>query len=108
MRNNGRKCLPSLRNTVDSMETVSFQKTTKRTLHLEYGSITQRQDVMSLILNEFARLESIGFVWDAFDQQWEEMFAKLEEYRRENGDCLVPYCYKEDPSLGIWVVKHAS
>jgi hypothetical protein len=28
------------------------------------------------------RLESIGFVWDADDQQWEEMFARLKEYRR--------------------------
>jgi hypothetical protein len=52
-----------------------------------------------------ARLESIGFVWDAWDRQWEEMFAKLEEYCRENGDCLVPRGYKEDPSLARWVLK---
>ena len=49
------------------------------------------------------RLELIGFVWDLLDQQWEEMFAKLEKYRQQHGDCLVPRDYKEDPSLGKWV-----
>ena len=61
---------------------------------------SRRDDLDS---DRISRLESIGFVWDAFDKQWEEMFAKLEEYHRENGDCLVPRRYKEDPSLGIWV-----
>ena len=36
------------------------------------------------------------------------MFAKLEEYHRENGDCLVPHDYKEDPSLGLWVTRQRS
>jgi hypothetical protein len=55
-----------------------------------------------------ARLESIGFVWDAWDRQWEEMFAKLEEYCRKHGDCLVPACYKDNHSLGVWVRKQRS
>jgi hypothetical protein len=31
------------------------------------------------------------------------MFARLEQYCHQNGDCLVPFDYKEDPSLGRWV-----
>jgi hypothetical protein len=65
----------------------------------------QRQGRDNLDSERVARLESIGFVWDALDRKWEEMFAKLEEYCRENGDCLVPRVYKEDPSLGRWVSK---
>ena len=72
------------------METVSSHDTTKRTLHLENGSINMRSRRENLDSERFSRLESIGFVWDPLDQQWEEMFAKLEEYRQENGDCLVP------------------
>ena len=64
----------------------------------------RRKDLDS---ERFSRLESIGFVWDAFDKQWEEMFAKLEKYRQLHGDCLVPRHYKEDPSLGIVGQSHA-
>ena len=57
-----------------------------------------------LDFQRIARLESIGFVWDTYDKQWEDKFSKLQEYRRENGDCLVPQGYKNDPSLGTWVM----
>ena len=63
----------------------------------------QRSDRDKLDSERIDRLESIGFVWNAFDQQWENMFTKLKEYSQLRGDCLVPQCYKEDPSLGIWV-----
>jgi hypothetical protein len=33
------------------------------------------------------------------------MFAKLEQYRLEHGNWLVPNDYKEHPSLGRWVSK---
>jgi hypothetical protein len=55
--------------------------------------------------DQITRLESIGFIWDPLDRQWEEMFAKLEQYRIEHGNCLVPNDYKEDPSIGRWVSK---
>jgi hypothetical protein len=48
-------------------------------------------------------LQSIGFVWNLLDHQWEDMFAKLEEYWEEYGDYLIPQDYKEDPPLGRWV-----
>lgn len=36
-------------------------------------------------------------------QRWEVMFRRLESYKEEHGDCCVPYKYKEDPSLALWV-----
>ena len=31
------------------------------------------------------------------------MFERLEEYKEEYGDCLVPAKYAKDPKLGQWV-----
>jgi hypothetical protein len=70
--------------------------------------MTQRKIRDELDSDRHSRLASIGFVWDAFDQQWEEMFEKLEDYRQAHGDCLVPFRYKNDPSLGIWVSTQRS
>ena len=49
-----------------------------------------------------ARLEQLGFVWDAFSVAWDEMFAELEAYKLTNGDCTVPKKWQENPELGIW------
>ncbi len=65
--------------------------------------MTQRNKRCELDSDRISRLESLGFVWDAHDRQWEKMFAKLKQYHRKQGDCLVPRHYKEDPSLGFWV-----
>ena len=67
--------------------------------------MTQRRRRDKLDSDRKGRLESVGFVWNAIDQQWENMFAKLKEYRQKHGDCLVPFNYKHDPSLGRWVAK---
>ena len=62
--------------------------------------MTQRGRRDELDTERISRLESIGFVWNIYDQQWEEMFAKLEQCSQQNGDCIVPQGYKKDPSLG--------
>jgi hypothetical protein len=65
------------------------------------------------------RLEEVGFVWSAregekgteagritrnsYDDQWDCMFEKLNEYKEKYGDCLVPKRYQENPKLGTWV-----
>ena len=51
-------------------------------------------------------LEKIGFVWKVkADNQdvWNQRIRELKEYRKEFGDCLVPYTYKDNKALGIWV-----
>lgn len=37
------------------------------------------------------------------EKQWEELYARLIEYKEKNGHCLVPNRYKEDKQLGLWV-----
>jgi hypothetical protein len=50
-------------------------------------------------------LNQIGFVFDAQESKWLEMYEKLEEYKRKNGHTMVPTMYSEDPSLGSWVAR---
>ncbi len=57
----------------------------------------------SLPQDKINKLDSIGFLWDMKEEQWEEMNQLLREYKRINGNCLVPQGYKENPSLGKWV-----
>ena len=40
-----------------------------------------------------SRLNAIGFVWDANEAQWEQMFSELEHYKKENGDAPVSYTH---------------
>jgi hypothetical protein len=65
------------------------------------------------------RLEEVDFVWSAregekgieqgritrnsYDDQWDQMFTRLQGYKETYGDCLVPKRFKEDPKLGTWV-----
>lgn len=49
------------------------------------------------------RLKAAGFAWKPFDAYWEEMFAALVEYKRQNGNCDVPAKYSKNPQLGTWV-----
>mmetsp|Transcript_17207 Transcript_17207/g.31795 ORF Transcript_17207/g.31795 Transcript_17207/m.31795 type:complete len:135 (+) Transcript_17207:1-405(+) len=48
-------------------------------------------------------LDSIGFVWDPYETQWQEMFERLVKYKEEFGSTLVPRSYEADPELGLWV-----
>jgi hypothetical protein len=52
-------------------------------LRMWVASMCNRRD--KLDSDRIARLESIGFIWNPLDQQWEEMFAKLKEYCRQHG-----------------------
>jgi hypothetical protein len=39
------------------------------------------------------------------DKIWHTQYEKLVEFKRKNGNCLVPTKYKQDKSLGLWVCK---
>jgi hypothetical protein len=57
-----------------------------------------------LRLDRKAFLDKIGFVWRVEnDAQWKKQYEKLVELKQKNGNCLVPFTYKEDVSLGVWV-----
>jgi hypothetical protein len=54
-------------------------------------------------------LDKIGFAWKDDgannDKLWHQQHEKLVEFKRKNGNCLVPQRYEADKSLGSWVKK---
>jgi len=52
------------------------------------------------------KLETLGFVWNALEAQWNSNFELLHLYKKDYGDCLVPHRYVIDGvALGKWVDK---
>jgi hypothetical protein len=67
------------------------------------------------------RLQDVGFVWSAresekggqdsagrmtrnsYDDQWDNMFEQLRQFKEQHRDCLVPKRYQANPKLGTWV-----
>ncbi|MFQ5685555.1 MAG: Helicase associated domain protein [Candidatus Scalindua sp.] len=63
----------------------------------------QRGNYRSQKLNaeQIKHLEDIGFTWDI---TWENMLNTLKKYKKNHGDCNVPYDWIEDDKpLGQWV-----
>jgi hypothetical protein len=61
-----------------------------------------------------ALLEELGFAWKAPEnapetadrhKSWQTQYEKLVEFKRKNGNCVVPYRYVEDDALGTWVAR---
>jgi hypothetical protein len=65
--------------------------------------------------------EILGFAWkdegahslNQMDKLWRQQYEKLLEYKRKKGHCMVPQTkYKDDKSLGVWVMhqraRHAN
>ena len=67
---------------------------------------TDGEEVVHAISRAFlAEQKASGRVMTKRDQNWWARFGELEEYRKEHGDCNVPYKYKANPQLGRWVSK---
>jgi superfamily II DNA or RNA helicase len=66
--------------------------------------VTQRKAKDSMASDRRQRLDSIGFVWDAFTESWEEGFSKLLQFKEAEGHFRVPQVFKVDGfNLGVWV-----
>jgi Helicase associated domain len=50
-----------------------------------------------------AKLNSLGFHWNAVDVDWNAMCDRLASYKRKHNSACVPYSCAEDPPLGKWV-----
>jgi len=50
-------------------------------------------------------LNEIGFVWNQKDNDWNEMFAALVKYKKENGDCNVSSVTPKTKALGMWIQR---
>ena len=51
------------------------------------------------------RLEELGFEWDPFTADWENFYEELKTYKAQHGHCKVPKGYKENKTLGRWVMS---
>jgi hypothetical protein len=49
------------------------------------------------------RLHSLGFVWDALEAQWLEMYERLRNYKETYNSTSVPAEYEPDPQLEPWM-----
>lgn len=59
---------------------------------------------------KYHRLAELGFVWDLREYAWDRMYAALEAYQKEHGDCLVPkgYLVEGGVDLSMWVTRQRS
>ncbi len=49
------------------------------------------------------KLKAIGVVFNPIEEDWENNFRRLVEYKKEHGDFMIPYRVKEYDSLYGWV-----
>jgi len=80
---------------------VPYQYSTNQELGRWVANQRARRDWLNA--ERVKKLESIGFIWNAIDAQWEEMFTVLLEYKHRNGDCNVPMGCAENPDLSRWI-----
>lgn len=58
----------------------------------------------SSITNErVAKLDEIGFTWNAQEAAWDKHLADLKRFRVTEGHCTVPLNHPDYPKLGLWV-----
>ena len=64
----------------------------------------QRSGKFRLTPDRITRLDSLGFTWKPYGEQWEQAFAALQKFYKREGHCCVPEPHKTDGlRLGSWV-----
>ena len=64
----------------------------------------QRKHRERLTPDRLKRLNSLGFSWDPYADQWEQKFAAMQKFRKRAGHCRVePGCKVDGLNLGFWV-----
>eukprot|EP00873_Tetraselmis_striata_P009424 jgi/Tetstr1/429688/TSEL_019584.t1 len=63
----------------------------------------QRHKKGKLTAERVEALEALGFDGDPLEGQWQRRYEQLVVYKEEHGDCLVPWGYRPNPALSMWV-----
>jgi len=69
--------------------------------------MTQRafRDKGKLNPERIKRLDSIGFSWDPYTEDWENGFSALQKFKSREGHCRAPFGFMEEGmTLGTWVM----
>jgi hypothetical protein len=71
----------------------------------QYKAWKEQDDDSLTGMNEAreAKLNEIGFCWDAHQASWLARYEELKAYHAHHGDCLVPKDYPTNPPLSKWV-----
>jgi hypothetical protein len=82
-----------------------FPKGMQLIRNLEYGQLSNDHctETKKMLDSRFDLLNSIRFVWNVLDNQWDEMFQRLIAYKNQHGSTLVPKGYEADTQLARWV-----
>ncbi len=69
------------------------------------GWVIRQRTRKELLTNEqVKKLDELGFVWDPFNDLWEEGFNALVTFKEREGHCIVPVKHIENGfKLGQWV-----
>ncbi len=68
--------------------------------------IYQRSFKDRLTTEQIKLLDSVGFSWDPFGEEWDKSYDVLRRYYERQGHCRVPQrCIFENMKLGAWVSK---
>ena len=66
-----------------------------------------RNNVVKINKEQRAQLNEIGFVWETMknrrERVWREKFERMQRYKEQFGDCLVPFEWSVDRDLAEWV-----
>lgn len=74
-------------------------------LRLGMWVVHQRQCKESLNEERKMRLSSVNFVWNVFNEQWENNYTALKIFRQREGHLSVPKRHKEDGrSISSWMM----
>jgi len=69
----------------------------------------QRVNKEKLSSDRIQRLNEIGFIWDPFQEKWEEAFGYLLKFKEREGHCKVPkFMFEGGYPLGSWVSQQRS
>jgi hypothetical protein len=64
----------------------------------------QRQRKVRLTADKIGKLDSLGFSWDPFSEQWDIAFKSLQDFYEREGHTLVNFKHVENGvNLGTWV-----
>mmetsp|Transcript_41649 Transcript_41649/g.48573 ORF Transcript_41649/g.48573 Transcript_41649/m.48573 type:complete len:625 (+) Transcript_41649:440-2314(+) len=80
----------------------------QRTVHKEYclGKAIHSRGFANFTQEKIDMLTKVNFKWSTtLVDAWQKKFDALMKYKEENGDCLVPQKYPENPTLSFWVKR---
>jgi len=67
--------------------------------------LSKKDKSSSMSVDRIQLLEAIGFTWVRHSEMWARRYEELKQFKLQKGHCEVPRNYKENCSLGRWVMN---